>query len=333
MKQLIQFFKDKIGYRDSKCPSPKEVGLPVIYRGERYLLLPFVSVPTLHKHTFSDKYEYLKNRYSIEGISNFKASELLYDFGYVDGLYSDNLNAKYPELRITDISKVCTIESRQECGHTNYNLFFNNTELGWWLGYYDDDASGTFSGTFKAFWELSLFCSCDAEENAKKTVPTEQDIHDAIFWVVKNAYDCKQNPYFNFAGNHFDMPEAITYMLKVAKEQVTACGDAMKWANARIVETVDVPYEEDENIRPATARAHGFEPKQLVYMKAAHEYYLAHVVFCGHPCKSYPKLLKKCFDVDKIFSLAQRYPRSYWQTCSFEEAHDKGVRDAVPLLD
>ena len=151
--------------------------------------------------------------------------------------------------------------------------------------------------------------------------------------MVKTAYDKSLlNPYFNFAGNHFDMPEAITYMLKVAKKQITDCGDAMEWANARIAETVDVPYEKDENIRPTQAHAHGFEQKQLVYMKAAHEYYLTHVVFCGNPCKSYPELLKNRFDVDKIFSLAQRYPRSYWQTCSFEEAHNNGAKDAESLL-
>ncbi len=171
------------------------------------------------------------------------------------------------------------------------------------------------------------------DETPKKPEPTEQEIQEAIFMVVKTAYDSKRNPYFNFSGNHFDMPEAIIYMLKVAKGQIANCGSAEAWAEARVAETVDVPYEEDENISPAMARAHGFEQKQLVYMKAAHEYYLAHVVFCGHPCKTYQQLQRTRFDVDKIFSLAQRIPQSYWQACSFEEAHRRGVEEAVPLLD
>ena len=160
----------------------------------------------------------------------------------------------------------------------------------------------------------------------------EQEFGGPIFQVVKLAYDFKQNPYFKFGGKLLNMPEAIEYMLKNAETQIAACGDAHKWAEDRIEETVDVPFEEDENIKPEVARAHGFEPKPLVYMKAAHEYYLANVVFCGHPCKSYRELQATRFDVAKIFSLAQKYPRSFWQNCSFEEAHFKGQEDAVELL-
>lgn len=162
--------------------------------------------------------------------------------------------------------------------------------------------------------------------------PTKEDIEFAIECVAKNAYDGKRNPYFNFDGHHFDMPEAIIYMLENAESQIRACGDIQAWRAARIAETVDVPYEEDENMSPEIARAHGFEPTQLAYMKAAHEYYLAHVTFNGKPCKTYPELQKTNFDVDKIFRLARAVPREFWRSCSFEEAHRKGVEDAIPLL-
>ena len=166
----------------------------------------------------------------------------------------------------------------------------------------------------------------------KQHQPTEEDIKFAIELVAKIAYDSKQNPYFDFDGHHFDMPEAIIYMLKNAESQILACGDARAWSDARIAETVDVPFEADENMSPGVARAHGFEPTQIAYMKAAHEYYLTHVTFTGKPCKTYPELQKTNFDVDKIFRLARAIPREFWGTCSFEEAHRKGLEDAVPLL-
>ena len=121
-------------------------------------------------------------------------------------------------------------------------------------------------------------------------------------------------------------------MLKNAEAQIAACGDAHKWAEARIAETIDVPFEDDENIKPEIANAHGFEPKQLVYMKAALEYYLAHVVFCGYSRQCYKELQKLNFNVDRIFELAKKYPKSYWKACSFEEAHSKGTHDAGSLL-
>ena len=166
----------------------------------------------------------------------------------------------------------------------------------------------------------------------RNATTAEQEFGSPIHVVVKMAYDTKPNPYFNFDGNHFDMPEAIIYMLKNAEKQIAACGDAHKWAEARIAETVDVPFEEDENIKPEVAHAHGFEPRQLVYMKAAHEYYLAHVSFCGSSRKCFQELQQTNFDVDMIFKLAQKYSRSFWQNCSFKEAHDKGHEDAVSLL-
>ena len=167
----------------------------------------------------------------------------------------------------------------------------------------------------------------------RNATTAEQEFASPIFMVVKLTYDSgKRNPYFKFDGRNLDMPEAIDYMLKNAETQIAACGDVQKWVDARLAEMVDVPYEEDENIKPEIARAHGCEPKQLVYMKAAHEYYLAHVVFCGQNRKSYRELQQTYYDTARIFELAKQYPKSFWQTCSFEEAHDKGRHDACSLL-
>ncbi len=161
----------------------------------------------------------------------------------------------------------------------------------------------------------------------------EEEFGSPIHFVVKGAYDTKKNPYFNFDGNHFDMPEAIIYMLKNAEKQIAACGNADKWIKARIAETVDVPFEEDENIKPEVAHAHGFEPKQLVYMKAAREYYLAHVSYCGGQRKCFQDLQQTNFGYDMIINLAQKYSSSFWQNCSFEEAHYMGQKDAVSLIE
>ena len=160
MKKLIQFFKNKFGYRDSNNPTLQAIGLPVKYKGEHYLLFPFVADPTIHKYCFMDNYEYLKDRYSIQGISSFNANDLYYDFAYI-GVENNNQQV----LRIIDIPKICTVKPREECGHLNYNLFFKEIELVWCLGYYDDNASGTFSVSRKAFWEFSLFCACEEKNN------------------------------------------------------------------------------------------------------------------------------------------------------------------------
>lgn len=172
-----------------------------------------------------------------------------------------------------------------------------------------------------------------SQTNYRNARTAAQEFGSPIQMVVKMAYDTKINPYFNFGRNHFNMPEAITYMLKNAEKQIAACGDADKWIEARVAETVDVPFEEDENIKPEVAHAQGFEPKQLVYMKAAQEYYLAHVSFCGSQRKCFQELQQTNFGVNDISKLAKNIPSSFWQNCSFEEAHYKGQTDAVSLLE
>ena len=44
-----------------------------------------------------------------------------------------------------------------------------------------------------------------AQKNFKIATSADQEFAGPIFLVVKEAYDSKTNPYFNFDGNHFDM--------------------------------------------------------------------------------------------------------------------------------
>ena len=62
MKDLIKFLKDKIGYRKVAHPSPKEVGLPVIYNDRKCILLPFINEPTLHQHLSNNCYDINGNK-------------------------------------------------------------------------------------------------------------------------------------------------------------------------------------------------------------------------------------------------------------------------------
>ncbi len=80
-----------------------------------------------------------------------------------------------------------------------------------------------------------------SQAHYRNATTAEQEFGGPIFEVVKLAYDFKQNPYFKFGGKLLDMPEAIEYMLKNAETQIAACGDAHKWAEARIAENGRCP--------------------------------------------------------------------------------------------
>lgn len=156
MKDLIKFLKDRIGYRKVAHPSPKEVGLPVIYNGRQCILFPFTNEPTLHQH-LSD------NSYDINGIEDFNADELFYDFEFArfEDIYI---------LRMLDIPLACSVRPCEKCGRTNYDLIFNGKKLSWALGYYRDDTFGAFTAQPKDFWELTLFCSPKRNRMAPITI-------------------------------------------------------------------------------------------------------------------------------------------------------------------
>ena len=172
MNDLIQFLKDRIGYRKVAHPSPKEVGLPVIYNGRQCILLPFTNVPTLHQH-LSDNY------YDINGLEDFSADELFYDFQFAR--FEDSYR-----LRILDIPLACSVRPREACGRINYDLIFNGQKLRWALGYYRKDIFGAFTAHPKDFWELTLFCSpkrnrlTNPQPQGEMTMPTPEGLKQLL---------------------------------------------------------------------------------------------------------------------------------------------------------
>ena len=109
----------------------------------------------------------------------------------------------------------------------------------------------------------------------------EQMAEAGVYFVVKYAYDCCDNPYFDKDGRLISIPEAIDYLLQVAKNEAsndkgnpnfgTIFGE--KW----IKKIKNINPEEDPNFEPAKTNRFGLSPAQVYFMKCAHEYYLAHV--------------------------------------------------------
>ena len=110
----------------------------------------------------------------------------------------------------------------------------------------------------------------------------EEMVQDGVYWVVKQAYDFGENPYFDKNGELITIPEAIDYLLPIAEKE--AAGDRrntdfqMTFGDKWFKKIIFVPPETDPNFDSSETGKFGLSPAQVYFMKCAHEYYLAHVI-------------------------------------------------------
>ena len=139
----------------------------------------------------------------------------------------------------------------------------------------------------------------------------EQMVQDGVYWVVKQAYDFCNNPYFNKDGKLITIPETIDYLLPIAEKEAEAFDDKQnsdfqrtfgdKWFKRML----DIDPQNDPLLEPAKTKQFGLSPEQVYFMKCAHEYYLANVIMDNSE-KTFKVLQASQYDRDLIFDLQRR---------------------------
>ena len=145
---------------------------------------------------------------------------------------------------------------------------------------------------------------CNSSRN--DYIDIEQMVQDGVYWAVKQAYDYCRNPYFDNDGELITIPEAIDYLLPLAKKEAINNKEnpdfATVFGDKAFEKIKSVDPEEDPYLSPAQTRRYGFSPAQVYFMKCAHEYYLAHIIM-KDTGKTFKALQNSKYDVEYIFDL------------------------------
>lgn len=150
----------------------------------------------------------------------------------------------------------------------------------------------------------------------------EQIVQDGVYWVIKQAYDFGDNPYFDKNGELITIPEAIDYLLPIAEKEAfddkcnrdfqATFGD--KWYK----KIKFIAPETDPNLESAKTRQFGLSPAQVYFMKCAHEYYLAHVIMRNSE-KTFKALQASKYDIARIIDLQKKKQHLLRDGVSFSE--------------
>ena len=153
-------------------------------------------------------------------------------------------------------------------------------------------------------------------------IDIEQMVQDGVYWVVKDAYDCGENPYFDKDGELITIPEAIDDLLPIAEEEARDDiwnRDFQKTFGDRWFKKIKfIAPETDPNFEPAKTKQFGLSPAQVYFMKCAHEYYLAHVIM-NNSKKTFKALQTSQYDRDLIFDLQRKEQYRLGEDLSFSE--------------